>query len=83
MLLPMYLSLAVNSFSLEELREEIMEWPPSSPDLNLIENLWSIVKIKLYRGEKHYNSKAYLEYEIKIIISEMGPFKEKILKSEG
>ena len=34
-----------------------MEWPPSSPDLNLIKNLWSIVKMKLYEGEKQSNNK--------------------------
>ena len=30
--------------------KKIMEQPPSSLDLNPIENLWSIVKIKLYEG---------------------------------
>ena len=34
-----------------------MEWPPCSPDLNFIENLWSIVKSKIYRGGKQYASK--------------------------
>ena len=34
-----------------------MEWLPSSPDLNPIKNLWSIVKIKLYEASKQYNSK--------------------------
>ena len=37
-----------------------MEWPPSSLDLNPIENLWSIVKMKLYQGDKQYNSTADL-----------------------
>ena len=37
--------------------EKIMEWPPSNPDLNPIENLWSAVK-KLYKGSKQYNSKV-------------------------
>ncbi|CAI9721779.1 Hypothetical predicted protein [Octopus vulgaris] len=35
-----------------------MERPPSIPDLNPIENLWSIVKQKLYEGGKPYNSKV-------------------------
>ena len=35
-----------------------MEWPPSSPDVNPIKNLWSIVKMKLYEGCQHYNSKT-------------------------
>ena len=38
--------------------EKIMEWPLSSPDLNLIENIWSFVKMKLYEGGKQYNCKV-------------------------
>ena len=34
--------------------EKIMDWPPASPDLNCIENLWSIVKNKIYEGNKQY-----------------------------
>lgn len=33
-------------------RKKIMEWLSLSPDLNPIENLWSIVKMKLYKGGK-------------------------------
>ena len=38
--------------------EKKMEWPPTSPDMNPIENLWSFEKMKLYEGGKQYNSKA-------------------------
>jgi len=36
----------------------IMEFPPNSPDLNPIENLWSIVKAELYR---RYPDTMYLQ----------------------
>ena len=47
-----------------------MEWSPS-PDLNLIKNLWSIVKMKLYEGSKQYSSKADLWEAIKTTVSEI------------
>jgi transposase len=34
---------------LEELGINIMVWPPYSPDLNPIENLWAIMKVKIYQ----------------------------------
>lgn len=40
--------------------EKIMEWLPSSPDLNLIKNQWSIVKMQLYEGGKQCNRKTDL-----------------------
>ena len=44
---------------------KLMVWPPASPDLNPIENLWSIVKRKLYEAGKQYNSKNELKEAIK------------------
>ena len=40
-------------------------WPPASPDVNSIENLWSIVKRKLYEAGKQYHSKKELKEAIK------------------
>ena len=44
---------------------KIMKWPPSSSDLNPIENLWSIVQMKLYESSKQYNSKVDLWKAVK------------------
>ena len=62
----MYLSLPVNSLNIERFtREKIMEWRVSSPDLNSIENLWSIVKMKLYESGKQYNCKAERKFKFR------------------
>ena len=34
--------------------ERIMTWPPSSPDLNPIENLWALLKWEIYGERKQY-----------------------------
>ena len=38
--------------------EKITEEPASSPDLNPIETIWSIGKMKLCEGGKQYNTKG-------------------------
>lgn len=35
--------------ALEEMGIEVMEWPPHSPDLNPIENLWALLKAEIYK----------------------------------
>ena len=61
-----------------------MESPPAGPDLNPIENLWLIVKMKLYEGGKQYKSKANLWETIKPAKSEIEPTKvKKINKING
>ena len=44
---------------------KLMVWPPASPDVKPIENLWSIVKRKLYEAGKQYHSKNELKEAIK------------------
>ena len=43
----------------------ITEWPPYSPDLNPIENTWSIIKCKVYVNGKQFSSKDELWNVIK------------------
>ncbi len=38
---------------LEDNHVEVMEWPPYSPDLNPIENLWSLLKDAIYKRRPH------------------------------
>ena len=38
----------------------IMEWPPYSLDLNPIENMWSVIKWKVYVNGKQFSSKNEL-----------------------
>ena len=42
-----------------------MEWPACSPDLNPIENLWSVLKQTIYANGKQYNSQDALWDAIK------------------
>ncbi|KAF0038755.1 hypothetical protein F2P81_009239 [Scophthalmus maximus] len=44
--------------------EKLMVWPPSSPDLNPIENLWSILKQKIYEVGRQFTSKQQLREAI-------------------
>ena len=45
---------------------KIMDWPPNSPDLNPIENLWSLIKYEIYRDGQQFSSKDDLWEAIKL-----------------
>jgi transposase len=44
---------------------QVMQWPPYSPDLNPIENLWGILKKQV--GKHHYTNRVQLEAKIREI----------------
>ena len=46
--------------------QNLMVWPPNSPDLNPIENLWSILKRKVYSNGKQFSSKTELWEAIQV-----------------
>ena len=50
-----------------------MDWPPQSPDLNLIENLWSIIKRKVYENGHQFSSKKNPWERIKEVSSLISP----------
>ena len=48
-----------------------MKWPQLNPNLNLIENIWSIVKMKLYVADKQNKINANIREVIKTFMSEI------------
>ena len=50
-----------------------MDWPPQSSDLNPIENLWSIIKRKVYKNGHQFSSKKDLREMIKEVSSQISP----------
>ena len=49
---------ALTKFGFKEAR--LMVWPACSPDLNPIENFWSLLKLNVYEDGKQYSSKNCL-----------------------
>ncbi len=60
---PCHTARAVKAFLRQE-RIEIIEWPPYSPDLNPIENLWQWIKRKLETEYPVCNSAEEIEARI-------------------
>ena len=46
-------------FAAESVR--LLPWPPMSPDLNPVENIWAIISARLYKDGKSYGSEAELD----------------------
>ena len=47
---------AVTKQYLENWKFNVLEWPPMSPDLSPIENIWGVMSQKVYEGGKTYNN---------------------------
>ena len=58
-----------------------MDWPPQSPDLNSIENLWSIIKRKVYEKGRQFGNKKELWERILEVSSQISPEVVKKLTS--
>ncbi|KAJ5292217.1 hypothetical protein N7478_001468 [Penicillium angulare] len=50
---PTHTAIIVRHYIRNELRREVIVWPPFSPDLNPIENLWTLLKQKIYDLRPH------------------------------
>ena len=52
---------------------KIMKWPAQSPDLNPIENLWAIIKRRVYPADRQYTSQGQLWEAIKDVCAALEP----------
>ncbi|KAI5151319.1 hypothetical protein ENBRE01_2054 [Enteropsectra breve] len=59
-----HVSISTKSW-LEERGVECMDWPPYSPDLNPIENLWGILAQQVYPKGRQYENEEELKASIK------------------
>ena len=50
-----------------------MDWPPQSSDLNPIENLWSIIKRKIYGKGRQFGNKREFWEKISEVSSQISP----------
>ena len=53
--------------------ERVMEWPPNSPDVNPIENLWAIIKRRVYSNGRQFTKLNELWNAIKDVSGSITP----------
>ena len=61
--------------------QRLMDWPSQSPDLNPIENLWSIIKTQVYEKGRQFGNKKELWERILKVSSQISPEVVKKLTS--
>lgn len=61
---PIHTARAVKEY-IREQNVNLLNWPPYSPDLNIMENVWGWLARKVYEGGKQYDSKEALKDAIK------------------
>ena len=43
-----------------------LDWPVNSPDLNIMENIWSIISREVYRGSRQFDKVEDLRDAIRV-----------------
>ena len=80
---PVYTAAIIQTI-LAELGVEVMIWPPYSPDLNPIENIWALMKSIIYECypelEKAPNNRETLEQLVKAAKEAWHAIDDRILK---
>lgn len=56
---------------IEEQQVQLLQWPPYSPDLSIIENVWGWLVRKVYEGGRQFEDKETLISAIKLAWSEI------------
>lgn len=79
----------------KEKKIELMNWPPYSPDLNPMENLWSILSYSIYSGKKVFRDVEELKEHLveawekidkskmEALIDSMEDRLEEVIKNDG
>ncbi|KAM8708599.1 hypothetical protein ACLKA7_015552 [Drosophila subpalustris] len=61
---PIHTARSVKSW-IQDQKVDLLDWPPYSPDLNIIENVWGWLAGKVYESGKQYSNKTELIEGIK------------------